>query len=300
MASLEIINDINDIAEKIKLPFKLETDNLVRYYLFKYSDNHFRFFVVLHHVVIDGVSAQEFYDSISEIYNNLDTSVGYRNKNKEPYKYQSITDCDDIQKTFLDFNDSVNLLIDKHDSVSYWQNILKHCPSKLDLPFIKNNEIEQYESAEVRFKLNQHQWLQLKSGLKYANHFLVFKTLWTYLIGRYTGQKNVYINYPISIEGGTSLYFGAQVNTVIFPLTLSDGKSFKDYYQDTIDYTRSLKVIGKLRHSQLPIYEVLSATPIKEMSVSFSQAYLKDSSLQFSGCEARINNQFNNDMAGSA
>jgi len=299
-SSLEIINDINDISEKLKLPFNLENDNLVRYYLFKYADNHFRFFVVLHHVVIDGLSAQEFYDSISEIYNNIDNYKKCINENKEQDNYQYTTDYDDIQKTFLDFNDSVSLLIDKHDSVSYWQNMLKNCPSKLDLPFIKNNEIEQYESAEVRFKLNQHQWLKLKSGLKYANHFLVFKTLWTYLIGRYTGQKTIYINYPIAIEGGTSLCFGAQVNTVIFPLTLSDRKSFNDYYQDTIDYTRSLKVMGKLRHSQLPIYEVLSATPIKEMSVSFSQAYLKDNSLQFSGCEARVNNQFNNDMAGSA
>lgn len=297
---LEIINDINDINEKLKLPFKLETDNLARYYLFKYTENHFRFFVVLHHVVIDGLSAQEFYDSLTDIYNGLNNFEKCTNENKEQDKLQCIPSLDDIQKTFLDFNHSVNLLINKHNSILYWQNMLKHCPSKLDLPFIKNNNVEQYESAEVRFRLNQQQWLQLKSGLKYANHFLVFKTLWTYLIGRYTGQPTVYINYPIAIEGGTSLSYGAQVNTVIFPLTLADGKSFKDYYQDTLDYTRSLKVVGKLRHSQLPIYEVLSATPIKEMSVSFSQAYLKDSSLQFSGCDAIINNQFNNDMAGSA
>jgi len=176
-SSLEIINDINDISKKLNLPFNLESDNLVRYYLFKYADNHFRFFVVLHHVVIDGLSAQEFYDSISEIYNNIDNYEKCTNKNKELDNYQYTIGYDDIQKTFLDFNDSVNLLIDKHDSVSYWQNMLKNCPSKLDLPFIKNNETEQYESAEVRFKLNQHQWLKLKSGLKYANHFLVFKTL---------------------------------------------------------------------------------------------------------------------------
>ena len=297
-ANIEIITDISSITEKIKLPFKLEKDSLVRYYLLKNTDSHFRFFVVLHHVLIDGLSAQEFYDSLSYIYNNLDNPEN--DTNKENNKSSCIANYDDIKKTFLNFHDAVSSLIDKHNSVSYWQNMLKHCPPQLDLPFIKDNDTDQCESAEVRFKLNQQQWLQLKSGLKYANHFLVFKTLWTYLIGRYTGQKTVYINYPIAIEGGTSLSFGAQVNTAIFPLTLSDGKNFQDYYQDTINYTRSLKVAGKLRHSQLPIYEVLSSSPVKEMSVSFSQAYLKDSKLQFSGCDAKINNQFNNDMAGSA
>ncbi|GAB1440190.1 hypothetical protein MASR2M36_29720 [Providencia sp.] len=295
---IEIIDDINELNSKVNTPFKLETDCLVRYFLVKNNNNSFNFLVVLHHITIDGLSAQEFYDALSQNYNNLGVieNTEERKINIKPV----IPTQEEVKQTFSNYEDSVNTLKYKHDSILFWQNTLKYCPPKIDLPFIKNNSIDKYKSGEVRFKLSKEKWLKLKSELKYANHFLVFKTLWTYLIGRYTSQQTVYINYPIAIEGGESLSFGAQVNTAIFPLTLSNEKNFQDYYRDALNYTRSLKISGKLRHSYLPIYDILSTTPVKEMSASFSQAYLKDNPLQFSGCIAKVNSRFNNDMAGSA
>ncbi|HHR5860543.1 TPA: amino acid adenylation domain-containing protein [Providencia alcalifaciens] len=285
---IRIINNIDELEMVVNTPFNLECDCLVRYYLLKKGNDSYRFLAVLHHVVIDGTSAQEFYDALSHAYNSDENSTA------------SIENEEKLKKTFLNYHKLVDNLINKHESIIFWQDTLKQCPSKLDLPFIKNSKYDEFDCDEIRFNLNHQQWLKLKEGIKYANHFLVFKTIWTYLIGRYTGQKTVFINYPISIGSGKSLSFGAQVNTAIFPLNLSDEKSFLDYYSDAIKYTRSLKLTGNLRHSLLPIYEVLSASSVKEMDVSFSQAYLKDNPLNFSECNTKINSQFNNDMAGSA
>lgn len=284
---LKISNNINELINNIKAPFKLEDDCLVRYFLIENDDNHFSFIAVLHHVIIDGLSGQEFYNAISNIYNNINE------------KHTPLLSNNRIESKFIEYNESVKLLINRHDSISFWKKTLKMCSEKVDLPFIKSNAINGSESGEIRFNLKNNQWEKLKKGIKYANHFLVFKTFWTILIGRYTGQQTVYINYPIAVDGGAALSFGAQVNTAIFPLTFDDKKTFLDYYQDTINYSRSLKITGKLRHSALPIYEVLAATQVKETGVSFSQAYLKDSPLQLEGCEAKVNARFNNDMAGS-
>ncbi|CAO97963.1 non-ribosomal peptide synthetase [Erwinia tasmaniensis] len=285
--TLEIIDKNCDIAGLVSTPFDLTQGPLCRFYLTELGYQRHDFIIVIHHVLLDGLSGQEFYDTLSRYYNQGAQVL--------PPAYSPAQQ----QQLYKQYANDVERLKNEFDSASLWHEILSDCPPRIDLPYIHCQSNPTCRSGEVRFSLALSEWHHLKSSVKYANPFLIFKTLWALLMARHTGQQTVYVGYPVAAEGGEPLYFGAQVNTAVFPLRLSAQDTFASLYQATLDYTKALKAAGKLRHTRLPVDEIISQSQIKQLNVNLTQAFLKDSPLTFEGCRMSINHRFNIDLAGS-
>lgn len=286
-STLEILDSTSDLASVVRVPFDLRQGPLCRFYLIKLADRHFNFIVVVHHVLLDGLSGEEFYGAVSKYYNEGAQNIS------------PVSEVSSLIDLYASYEADVDQLKHRFDSVGFWRDLLSDYPRRVDLPYMPLNEQWRNEFGEVRFNISTDEWRTLKSSVKYASPFLVFKAVWAMLIARHTGVQKVCIGYPVAAEGGVGMYYGAQVNTAIFPLTLLPDSTFSSVYHSTLKYTKSLKISGKLRHSKLPVYDLLSDGPVRELNVNFSQGFLKDLPLTFDGCETSVNHRFNNDLAGS-
>ncbi|MGP3080136.1 amino acid adenylation domain-containing protein [Serratia marcescens] len=284
---METLDADCDVGKLINTPFDLREGPLCRFYLIELAPQRYNLIIVVHHILIDGLSGQEFYSAVSAYYNR-GTAV-------TPPQ----ADETDISTLYRRYEADIAALKHEFGSASFWGDMLAECAPRVALPYLPGAAAEAPGAGEVRFALPFAEWQALKSGVRYANPFLIFKTLWALLIARQSAQETVHIGYPIAPEGGEALFFGAQVNTAVFPLTLAPGATFNQLYRATLAYSKALKVAGKLRHSQLPVYDMLSLSPVRQLNVNFTQAYLKDAPLALEGCRIGVNHRFNVDLAGS-
>ncbi|MEG9603863.1 amino acid adenylation domain-containing protein [Serratia nematodiphila] len=285
--ALETFNADCDVGQLINMPFDLREGPLCRFYLIELAPQRYNLIIVVHHILIDGLSGQEFYSAISAYYHR-GAAVTPPQENKA-----------DLCALYRRYEADIAALKQDFGSASFWGDTLAECAPRVALPYLPGAHSEAYGAGEVRFSLPFAEWRTLKSGVRYANPFLIFKTLWALLIARQSAQDTVHIGYPVAPDGGEPLFFGAQVNTAVFPLTLAPGVTFNQLYRATLAYSKALKATGKLRHSQLPVYDMLSLSPVRELNVNFTQAYLKDAPLAFDGCRIDVNHRFNVDLAGS-
>lgn len=198
---LEQLDPSCDLSARVKAPFDLRSGPLCRFLLVRHDAHHHDLIVILHHTLLDGLSGQEFIDALSHYYNHRGQQPFGRN-NRETIDEQNARFRQEISRLRTEFN-----------SVDFWQEMLAGCQKVNDIPKIHQNTLPgQIHSSEVRFHIPYTQWNSLKSGVKYASHFLIFKTLWATLLARMSEEKSVCIGYPVSIDGGSEMYYGAQVN----------------------------------------------------------------------------------------
>ncbi|ASL93450.1 non-ribosomal peptide synthetase [Serratia marcescens] len=285
--ALETLDADCDVGKLINTPFDLREGPLCRFYLIELAPQRYNLIIVVHHILIDGLSGQEFYNAVSAYYN--------RGAAVAPPQ----ADETDICRLYRRYEADIAALKQDFASASFWGDRLAECAPRVALPYLPGEAPEAPGAGEVRFTLPFAEWQALKSGVRYANPFLIFKTLWALLIARQSAQDTVHIGYPVAPDGGEPLFFGAQVNTAVFPLTLAPQATFNQLYRATLAYSKALKVTGKLRHSQLPVYDMLNLSPVRELNVNFTQAYLKDAPLALDGCRIGVNHRYNVDLAGS-
>ena len=285
--ALETLDADCDVGKLINTPFDLREGPLCRFYLIELAPQRYNLIIVVHHILIDGLSGQEFYNAVSAYYNR-GAAVAPPQANET-----------DICRLYRRYEADIAALKQDFASASFWGDRLAECAPRVALPYLPGEAPEAPGAGEVRFTLPFAEWQALKSGVRYANPFLIFKTLWALLIARQSAQDTVHIGYPVAPDGGEPLFFGAQVNTAVFPLTLAPQATFNQLYRATLAYSKALKVTGKLRHSQLPVYDMLNLSPVRELNVNFTQAYLKDAPLALDGCRIGVNHRYNVDLAGS-
>ena len=60
-----------DISKIVSEPFDLEKDIPARFHIIKVGHQQYRSILVFHHILVDGVSTQEFWDKLSQYYNDI-------------------------------------------------------------------------------------------------------------------------------------------------------------------------------------------------------------------------------------
>lgn len=275
-------DSVQALAALVAQPFDLNKGPLLRCGLYQHrEDDVYEFVLVLHHVTIDGFSTAELYDEISHAYNG---EVSSDNK----------IDC--IGKITEEYQKKLNEL-SAFKPAEFWKTALNGLPKINELPYIYCPD-NKFAGQHVKFLLPLRKWHDLKSSIRHANAFLMFKTLWALLITRYCQNAAVHIAYPVSMESGSHLKLGAQVNTAVFPFFVRPEDSFADIYQRTLAHSRALKAKPGLRFTRWPIYDVLQNSGLR-LNVSFAQAHLNNLTLTLTGCQALCNHRFDHSLANA-
>ncbi|WP_083704450.1 non-ribosomal peptide synthetase [Serratia oryzae] len=285
VTGLERCNSLEALAELATRPFDLNNGPLFSYGFYHDKENEvYEFVLVMHHVIIDGLSVADVYTEMSDYYNDSVTAENHINDNRF------------FLERGRDYLDKLNELSTANPA-EYWQKALTGLPKKNEIPYVHLPDSTPI-NRQVKFLLPLRKWEVLKRNVKHANAFLVFKTIWALLIARYCQSEAAHIAYPVSMESGSHLSLGAQVNTAVFPFFVHQGDSFADIYQRTLAHNRSLKAKPGLRFTRWPIYEVLKNSGIRP-NVSFAQAHFNELTLALTGCQTRCNHRFDQSLANA-
>ncbi|KEY56968.1 gramicidin S synthase 2 [Serratia sp. DD3] len=285
VTELEKCDSLQALAALAARPFDLNNGPLFSYGYYHDKDKDlYEFVVVYHHVIIDGLSVADAYAEMSDYYNdNLMTENHIVNDNFFSEK---------VQEYLFKLKN-----LSTANPTEFWQSALAGLPKTNDIPYIQHFGEDSTE-RQVKFYLPVKTWQVLKSNLKHTNAFLVFKTIWALLIARYCQSEAVHLAYPVSMENGSHLRLGAQVNTAVFPFFVHQDDTFADIYQRTLAHHHDLKAKPGLRFTRWPIYEVLKSTGIRP-NISFAQAHFNELTLSLRGCQTRCHHRFDQSLANA-
>ena len=286
----------NDILKYILKPFNLESGPLYRFGLIKVDNSKYRFVIVLHHIIISGRSFNYFCNKLSSYYNdqyykssissieeqlikisNLSNDLSkYVELKKEQSKFfwkEKLADIEPIDLTFLGLTNNQ-------------KKLLTTSCKKLELSIQELSGI-----GEIRFSFDKKILSKLNKlkGKYRITPYVYGQAICAVLLHRYSGQDRLCISYPIVITEGIDFIHGAQVNTNIFTFDFSKINNILDIIEQSNEFIISLRD-DSVRHSYLPIYDIVSASNSYLLSLAFVQTDLKDKALDLENIKVTINN----------
>lgn len=227
--SHESENDINQRLKKlVNIPFNLETEAPIRFFLLKVSSDVHYFLVIQHHIVTDLHSKNILVNAIAEGYNN---------------------------GSLIQFNPQRNVDSQRSDTSDFW---LKNMSQEtLKLPHGASGRSSfSGNGGNVFWSCPHSVSKELKSleSKGIGASFLNLLTAYVRFLSRLSGQKEFNIAIPFTNRNSKtdSDSLGAYVNVLPLKAEVSEGESFDDLYR-------------KLRKQMLFLHRVQS-TPFLEIS----------------------------------
>ena len=199
-----------DISKIVSEPFDLEKDIPARFHIIKVGHQQYRSILVFHHILVDGVSTQEFWDKLSQYYNDI------------PYELPSY----EVQaQMHQELNDSYHeiLTTQKQQMEDFWKEELQDVKN-IDFTFLKlstekptqSNQFKPYIS-EFTFSYDENIYNQVKAIRRKhkITPYLFGQLVMALLLNKMTSQSAIPLVYPIAFNEGKELIYGAHINTCL-------------------------------------------------------------------------------------
>jgi len=251
------------IEEKSQKPFDLENDCLIRFFLYKISEQESVLFMNKHHIISDGWSSSILTKEISLLYE------AYNGNKPSPLEKLPIqyADYSIWQREYLKGE-----VLTKQSE--YWRNKLSGT-AILELPTDKIRPMEKtHNGNKLFFRLDKDISGKL-DALSKENNVTLFMTLlsvFKVLLNKYTGQDDICVGSPIANRTRSEVekLIGFFVNTLALRSDLSGNISFVDFIkqikQTTLDaysnqdmpFEKVIEIIQPERNlSYSPLFQVM-------------------------------------------
>ncbi|WP_338869023.1 non-ribosomal peptide synthase/polyketide synthase [Myxococcus stipitatus] len=271
------------LREESARAFSLEQGPLYRFRLFRLAADHHVLLVVLHHIIVDGLSMDRLLRELAQGYSEL----SQQRSPVLPLPALDYTDISAWQRT-----PEVRAREESH--LEYWKQQLAGAPALLSLPtdrprpsvlsdrgsFSRRHQL----SAELRSRLDalcrHHQ----------VTPFMALLSVFTTLLHRYSGERDLSIGVPVSgrTHPATQDVVGLFLNTLVLRTQLEPGATFSSLLTQVRTTT-----LEALNHQEAPFERVVEALQV-ERSLSHSPLFQVmfdlrrlDSPLSFSGLSSR-------------
>ena len=275
-------NNLNsELLNYIKLKFDLYNEPLYRFKLIKIKESVYRFVVVFHHLVMDGISLNNgLFSELSNYYNNEHHVATYS--------------IDDQIKLIANLTDIFLVKLEQNSKKyqEFWRQQLNNIEN-IDLKFLQLSNGKNkngYESIkEIRF---WHGYEKVKK-LKYITHnyaitsYIYSLCIYAFILYKYTGQNNFVVCYPIAIKEGVEFIYGAQVNLNLMPFKITKNTTILDLFNQA-SYFLKVTTRDEIRYGYYPITNIIQEIGFDNKSllnVYFAQAYFRDEALNFKGVD---------------
>lgn len=270
---LQIFDSCYSENEFVSKPFVLERGPLCRIGLFKVADEHYNLIIVFHHVLIDGTKVTQLLEALSHNYNN----TGQTPPSLQQQQSALITQYKRYQQKLV--------ACKNNEAVKYWQQYLADAPKINSLP---------YGSSESARRFNNQRFKIEKDNISQSNtsNFNFLLLTWAIIMARYCNQDITTIRYPRSLNKNSSIYLGAEINSLVAKINLEDVKQFSVLLESHNQHLSFLRNKKHCEHAALPINQVVKATSIACLNIGFAESELKNTTLQFEKCQTRILNRF--------
>ncbi|GER90138.1 hypothetical protein KDW_43000 [Dictyobacter vulcani] len=247
-----------DLSQEI---LELDQAPLFKMIVLNIRDDEHLFLFVIHHIIIDGVSYQVFYDEFMEIYAALRSG-------REPVLPTLTLQYADYavwQREMLQGEDAQSLL-------DYWQQQLAAMPALLELPTdYPRPAVQTHKGAEQTFQVSDELLgrLQELARITGTTLFMVLLSGFAVLLNYYSGQDDIVIGTPASLR--TRSEFEALIGPFLTTLLLRADLAQDPTFHDLLMRMRTV-CIEAYSHQDMP-FEYLIEALKPERSTSYNPLF---------------------------
>ena len=219
------------IYNVIKTEFDLTKGPLLKCSVFKLKNNEFILIIVMHHIISDGWSMNNFQKDLSYFYNN--------------YNVKSDFELPKLKIQYKDYAKWSNELLNSSIIESYKKFWVKQFSDDIPLLEFPSDKIRPkvmtYKGKTISFEitndvLEQLNFINKEQG---GTLFMSLLTIVYILIHKHTNQNDIVIGSPIAGREHSDLedQIGFYINTLALRINLSEDDTFEDIYQRVKDLT---------------------------------------------------------------
>ncbi|MCA0254373.1 MAG: amino acid adenylation domain-containing protein [Proteobacteria bacterium] len=274
-------------------PFDLESGPLYRFFVVEESTTITKFFLILHHIIVNDDSIRFLCDKISEYYNDTNSE-----------KKESI----DLQiSQHTTFSQKYNSYINSNKKISkeFWNTKFKDV-KPVNFEFLidsssktvaKLNDTPYQEELSIVFNEKDVEKLKRVRDLYKISPYIFSQIVFAILIYRYSGCSRFCINYPVAIKDEIKLNFGANLNINIIPYDFTSSKSLIELIVNTRSFIKSITT-DQVKHTLLPIIEILESFSSNILEIAFTQTNLQKENLSLNKIKSSVDHSYRVDLSG--
>lgn len=283
---LESQEKLGELFDEVKsYGFDLTKAPLIRLWVVETSDKETLVLITIHHIIIDGWSAQILLSELAKTYVRL--CNGYE-PNTEPSRLQ-----------FKDYVvwENEQLKIHGQHHKEFWLDYMKDYPESITFPTdFKRNELRQGKGDAIQFQLNaQHlRGLDMISNQEQASKFLITLSMLQLLLYRYTSREEFFIGTPMTLRNHNDLenQMGYFVNSMPLRCQVDKNDTFYTLLHKSQELLKSVQ-----EHKLYPFGQIISDSNVTKepgrhylFDILFSYEHLPspdadDNDLQFEPIE---------------
>ncbi|MBE9211188.1 amino acid adenylation domain-containing protein [Plectonema cf. radiosum LEGE 06105] len=264
-------------------PFDLINSPLVRFHLWRLSEQSHVLVINMHHIVSDGWSMGIFMQELSAFYQAFTYGNATNISTVLPELSIQYADFAVWQQQYLQGE-----ILEKQ--LNYWKQQLADAPPLLELPTDRPRPpVQSFRGGVVEFQLDSDLSAKLKilSQKSGATLFMTMLAAFVTLLERYSGQDDICIGSPVANRNRKEIesLLGFFVNTLVLRFQLGENPSFSDL----LNQVKKVAADGQT-HQDVPFEQVVEALqPERNLSYSplfqvlFDLQYDSRSQLEFPG-----------------
>ncbi|KAF7767618.1 hypothetical protein PCIT_a3671 [Pseudoalteromonas citrea] len=262
----------------------LGNEPLVRFGLFKYSENSYELGVVLHHIIADGWSVKLLIDDFVAAY--------------EAIKQGDVLQVGSPELRYSDYAKWQQVRLNDGEEVrqlAYWQDKLGSDHSVLGLPYDKTFSTEDKRSANHEWTLPSELKGQLNQVAKQqgCTLFSILMAAWQVVLHRFSGESHIKVGMPTANRqySGCENVVGMFVNTQVIANKLDGAQSLLEVVNEVAQTLTEAQA-----NQDLPFEKLVDAldvprdshsTPIFQVMMNHQQIS-EDKLAQLSGLEFEV------------
>ena len=252
------------ISDIVHVPFVLTKPPLFRLALIRTAPGQYLFVGCFHHIITDGQFFRFFINDLGVVYN-------------KSVKNESV---DTIEITpplenYLNFEKETYIEQKKQEDVRYWLELIGN--DGLSIQLVKPKGMNAGIASAEYFSFDKETSAKIAALIKQerTTPFMFLSAIWGILLSRYSGQKNIFMNYPVNIRPPQfyNLY-GCFNNNVLVKVSLDNKKTFKDVIKELTLQRKETKRHQKLPYNEL-IYELRQSNIEDNSNVSIVEVPLR-------------------------
>lgn len=236
------------ISEEGKKPFDLENGPLLRCLLVQLDPEQFIFFLVFHHIIVDGWSISILFRELTGCYASLLKGEAL-NLPELPVQYAEYAQW---QREYMSGE-----VLDRQ--LDYWKRQLAGCPFALDLPTDRPHPpVAGWHGGTEEIVLSSENLARLKAIAKSENCtlFMVAMAAFQTLLSRYTNQESIAVGTPVASRTEIELesVVGLFVNTLVFRSDFTEDMTFRELLRQVRAFS-----LDSYPHQELPFEKLVEA-----------------------------------------
>ncbi|MFY0629127.1 MAG: amino acid adenylation domain-containing protein [Flavobacteriaceae bacterium] len=259
-----------ELTEKLyQKKFNLSNEPLINFHCVKYSEENVKLFIVVHHIIFDGLSMNIFSNDFRHYYNTIHNSQDDKINNLPDLRFTYHDHVEEIRKNYFSGELDSNL--------EFWQKKLEGGDFFLNLPTDFNRpKVQQFDGANVDLIINNKEFKIITDFTKKEKitPFILMLSVFKLLLHKYTQQDDISVGVPFANRQlvNSQPLIGFFTNTAVYRSEISRFNRFSDFLESIKNYTLEVvdnqvypfgKLVEKLNPdrsvSYNPIFQVMFA-----------------------------------------